>query len=448
MAFGSLAISASAQTTDQSATQEFEKPDVKGLQRQIDDLKARVDGINAEDGSDASQQSGQQTDEISGNDLILEWTPGPRISSKDDLFQFQINGRITYDYSIVSFKDGDGAERPEDKINGTNLRHLELGVRGRAFGVFNYRMAAKFVDNEVEVKLAYVDYTVGNTTFVVGQTRTYNTLDKLTPPPNTAFAERAAFINAMRINPRVGVGVSHHGDNWSLSGGYFFENVATGNASIDDNNMASARATFSPRFENGVGVHFGFSGFYRNENGNSFDLNYSARPFVKQGDLKPLASQEFNIKSEMFYNAEFVTTYQSFAVQAEYGIVKNKLSALEILTAQDPAYQGGYVEISFFPTGGERTIDGTDGRFNKVDIRNPVGKGGMGEVRLAARYDIADFTHEIFGRKQKSIIVAADWYLNDSMKIQGNYGHTVVKNAMNVKTDIIDSFNLRFLFGF
>jgi len=441
---GSLAVNAVAQETTLNPEDEFSRPDVRELQQQIDELKSTVNSLTDE----KRQADGEKADQQADKGFILTWEPGPVLSSADGRFSFELNGRMTYDYSIITFKDGDGTVRPLEKINGTNMRHLELGVRGKFLGSFSYRIATKFVDNEVDVKLAYIDYSFGNTTIVAGQTRTYTTLDKLTPPPNAAFAERAAFINALRINPQVGVGVSHHGENWSVSGGYFFENASTGNSSLDDNNMVSARLTFSPRLENGVGLHFGGSGFYRNENGHAYDLNYSARPFINQGDLKPLASTNFMVTGETFFDGEFVATYKSFGFQSEYGFVRDHLSSMETLTGTNPTYEGGYVEVSFFPTGGERVIDGKDGRYDNVKIANPVGAGGMGEVRVAARYDMADFTHEIYGRKQKSVIFAADWYLNELIKLQGNYAYTVVRDFSNVKTDIINSFNTRLMVNF
>ena len=433
----------------QSST-DFQKPEVQGLQKQIDNLKAdveeTVDGDYGESDTTTSQNSVVQTAKKEG--LNLKWTPGPVLSLNDDRFTLQFNGRVTYDYSIINFEDGDGSARPTDKIKGINLRNLNFGFRGKLFSDFNYRISASFLDNDVEIRLAFVDYQVGNTTIIAGQTRTYTTLDKLIPPTNHAFAERAAFINALRINQRVGAAVSHHGDNWSVSGGYFFEDASNDLSTEDDNNITSGRITYSPRFENGVGLHFGVSAFHRNHRGGGFDNRYRARPFAKRGNLRPLTSEAFNITSENFYGGEFVATYKSFAIQAEYGNVNNKLSDMEVLTSHDPAYHGGYIEVSFFPTGGQRVIDGTDGRFNRVDIANPVGNGGMGEVRLAARYDVADFTHETYGRKQNSYILAADWYLNRTLKLQANYAHTIVRNALNFKTDIIDTFNLRFMFNF
>ncbi|MBT5073262.1 MAG: hypothetical protein HN572_03420 [Kordiimonadaceae bacterium] len=436
------AIPISAYSQQESGAGQTE---LDALQKQIDALKAKVDKVDAADGSVVvTSDTLIQKD----NDFNLTWEPGPVLGSSDGLFSFEVNGRMTYDFSVVNFKDGDGNDRPEEKINGTDLKHLEFGIRGKAFGSFNYRVVTKFVNDEIDVKMAYVDYSIGNTTVVVGKTRIFNTLDKRTSPPNFAFAERATFVNAFKFDRAVGIGVSHHGKDWSVSGGYFFKDDFSGTSPGDDSNVASTRLTYSPRFENGLGLHFGTSALYSNRNGNDFDHNYSARPFLKQGDYKPLASESFNISSETFIGGEFVATYKSFAVQSEYGVMKNKLSQNEILTSTSPKYNGGYVEVSFFPTGAERLIDGKDGRFDNVKIASPVGAGGLGELLLAARYDKADLSHEIFGRKQTSYILAANWFLNDLMNIQGNYAHSVIKNSSSVKTDIVDTFNLRFMINF
>lgn len=434
----------------------YKTPDLINLQKQIDTLKNKVETLEKEQQEkDAlirtmSAERMATIEPAAGGDdrANINWNPVPAFTSDDGRFSFQLNSRLAYDYANVSYKDGDGLSRPDEKVNGTNLRYLELGFRGKLFGDFSYRLATKFVNNEVEVKLAYVDYETGNTKITLGQTRTYTSLDKLTPPTNHTFSERFAFINALRIKPRIGIAASQHGENWSVSGGYFFENAATSGNSLDDNNMASGRVTFSPRFENGLGLHLGSSFFFRNENGFDFSGDYSTRPLSKQGDLKPLFSGDFEISSEKFIGAEFAATYGSFGFQAEYARVNNALSSTETQTSVNPTYQGGYVEVGFFPTGGERVIDGTDGRYDSVKIKNPVGEGGMGELRLAARYDFADFTHETFGRKQTSMMLSADWYLNEYMKIQANYAHSIVKDYQNIKTDTVDTFNLRYIFSF
>jgi phosphate-selective porin OprO and OprP len=438
---------------------DFDTGGLKSLQNQINNSKAEVEQLNQE--KILSRQAETDRIALNANELAeiklnvdeheqrkVNWDLSPVFKSYDDRFTFQLNGRIGYDYANINFNDGDGAALPGTKVNGIDNRFLETGFRGKMFGDINYRVAIKFVDNEVELKLAYMDYAVGNTNFIIGQVRTYTTLDKLTLPPNLSFAERFAFVDALRVKPRIGLAVSQHGDDWSISGGYFFESAQTTNNALDDNNMFSGRVTYSPAFENGLGLHLGSSFFYRNENGNPFDYGYSTRPLSKQGDFKPLYSGDFNIKSEKFIGGEFVITYKSFGFQAEYAQVSNDLSSFETLTSVNPKYEGGYVEVGFFPTGATRTIRGRDGRYNNVKIDAPVGEGGYGEVRLAVRYDMADFTHEIFGTKQKSMIFSADWYLNDYLKIQGNFAKTTNKDSQDIKTNDVDTFNLRFLINF
>ncbi|MDG1996638.1 MAG: porin [Emcibacteraceae bacterium] len=448
---------ASSQVMAQEAS-DFETVDLKSLQQQINDLKAKVDVLqqekiapdNAVDNIVMSAEQLASVEPAAGDQgaTKIDWDLSPVFTSADDRFSFQIKGRIGYDYANINFKDGNGDVIPGTKVNGIDNRYLETGFSGKMFGDISYRVGVKFVDNEVELKLAYLDYAIGNTNFIVGQVRTYTSLDKLTPPPNHSFAERFAFINALSIKPRIGVAASQHGDNWSASGGYFFESTSSTDGSLDDNNMASGRLTFSPTFDNGLGLHVGSSFFYRNENGNGYDQGYATRPLSKPGSIKPLYSGDFNIASEKFIGGEFVATYKSFGFQAEYAQVTNDLNATEIQTTMNPKYEGGYVEVGFFPTGAERVIRGTDGRYKNVEIDNPVGEGGFGEVRLAVRYDMADFTHETFGTKQKSLIFSADWYLNDYLKIQANFANSIIKDFQDIKTNEVDTFNLRFLMNF
>lgn len=424
--------------------QEFEKPDVQALQQQINDLKAKVDQLEEND-IDIDQNSDDKDDQ-NAQDFFLEWDPGPKLSSKDGQFSFQLNGRVTYDYANITFKDGAGDTRPGEKVDGMDLRYLDFGFRGKMFGNFNYRVVMKFNGGETELKMATFDYNINNTKIIFGQTRTYTTLDKMTPPTMMAFAERFAFVNAINVDRRIGIAAAQHGDDWSVSGGYFFQN-AIGQPN-DGSNMISGRANYSPQFESGLGVHIGASAFYRNRNGNPYDPEYEKRAFSKQGDVKPLFSGDFLVDNELFIGGEFAANYGSFGVQTEYATIKTDLNPVEKRTMTNPRYEGGYVEVGFFPTGGSQNIDGSDGRLNDVKVNSPVGNGGIGEIRLAVRYDIADLRHETFGRKQTSYIGAVDWYLNEALKIQMNYAHSVVRDYMNVKTDTVNTFNTRFMFNF
>lgn len=433
-----------AQQSNVPQSEDFEKPDVEDLQKQIDDLKARMDDLGeVTEGSESLKQISEDDNDL---DLQLEWDPGPKLSSKDGSFAFQINGRVTYDYSNITFKDGVGNERPFEKVNGMDLRHLDLGFRGKMFGNFSYRAVLKFNGGETELKMAYIDYETGNTKVTVGQTRTFTTLDKMTPPTMMAFAERFAFVNAIRADRRIGIAAAQHGEDWSFSGGYFFETAT--DQENDDSNLISGRVNYSPHLESGLGLHFGASAFYRNRNGVPYDLEYKTRAFSKQGDVKPLFGGEFSVRNEQFLGGEFAANYKSFGFQAEFAMMKTPIGNAETLTMTTPSYEGGYVEFGFFPTGGSQTIDGSDGRLNSVKVDNPVGAGGIGEIRIAARYDVADLRHETFGRKQTSYIAAIDWYLNEALKIQMNYAHSLVVDYQNVKTDTVNTFNTRFLFNF
>lgn len=436
---------ANAQQEPYTSPGKLKNPAIEALQKQIDELKTQVDELSSQGAGDDSEQLG---DTGSDNDfnLQLEWDPGPKLSSQDGQYTFQLNGRVVYDYASISYKDGEGNSRPEDKVTGPHVRQLEIGFRGKMFGNFGYRAVVKFTGGETELKMAFVDYTSGNTKVTFGHTRIFATLDKMTPPTMSVFAERFAFINAIRADRRIGIVAAQNGEDWSVSGGYFFADAS--NDKNNDDRIFSGRVNYSPRFDNGIGLHLGASAFYRNQSGGAYQLEYETRPLSKQGEIKPLFSGDFLVDNEQFIGGEFATTFKSLVFQAEYGTTKTNLNAIETQTMENPRYEGGYLEVGFFPTGASQEIDGSDGRWNRIKIKNPIGHGGIGEIKLAARLDLADLRHETFGSQQTSYIGAVDWYLNEAIKVQLNYAHSVIRNYLNVRTDIVDTINSRFLFNF
>jgi phosphate-selective porin OprO/OprP len=417
--------------------------DLISLQQQIDDLKSSTnDQANHQEAEETSIPSEQK------KKSIYSWDGGPRLESSDGRFSLRFSGRITYDYGNITYKDVDGIKNVAEKVNGIENRHQELGIRGNIFRDISYRLVTRFRGNEATVRLAFLEYDTGKTRITAGQIRTYTTLDRMTPPQNHTFTERFAFVNAIRANQRVGVSAARYGNDWSVTGGYYYEDIYETDLTLDENHIITGRVNYSPILVNGLGLHFGSSFFTRNENGKPYDFEYTTRPISRQGDLRPLFSGEFNIIRENFIGAEFAAIYGPFGIQAEYAQISNIISNQEIQTSRNPTYEGAYVELGYFLTGATRMVDGSDGRFNNVDVDNPVGGGGYGEVRVAARYDVADFTHETFGQKQKSIILSSVWYLNNHLRLIGTYGHSTIKDAQDIKTDIVDTFSARLMFFF
>jgi phosphate-selective porin OprO/OprP len=414
------------------------------LQQQIDDLKTSNDDQSL---NNSEAQNNAEVEEEKEKP-IYTWNAGPRFESRDGRFSFRLSGRLTYDYGNITYKDGLGIERPEEKVDAIANRHQELGIRGNIFRDISYRLVTRFRDNEATVRLAFLEYDSGKTRISAGQIRTFTTLDRMTPPQNHNFTERFAFVNAIRANQRVGVAAARYGKDWSVTGGYYYEDIYETDLSLDENHMITGRLNYSPHLDNGLALHFGTSFFTRNENGKPYDFNYRTRSISRQGDLRPLTSEEFNITRENFIGGEFAAIYGDFGIQTEYAQISNILSNQETLTSRNPKYEGAYIELGYFLTGESRTVDGSDGRYNNVDVDSPVGSGGIGEIRVAARYDVADFTHETFGSKQKSMIFSSVWFLNDHLRLIGTYGHSIIKDAQDIKTDVVDTFSARLMFFF
>ncbi|MBL4612166.1 MAG: hypothetical protein JKY91_00325 [Emcibacter sp.] len=400
------------------------------LKEQINALSMKVEQLEKKEASKSQ-------------DLKVKWKGAPELSSKDGKFKFKIRGRLYFDYGSVSVKDGVGTSIPGDKINGTEVRTARLGVEGVVFKNVKYKFEADFADNKVDVKDAYMQYKFKPVSITVGQFKHMNSLEEQTSSRYITFMERACFTDAFKFSRRVGIAAGTGGKNWTVKAGYFFEGFGSTNDSDNDSNLFAARATFSPDVSESAKIHLGASFFSRNENGIEYTHGYSQRPHNHQSG-KYVKSEKFDIDKETFFGVELAGVMGPFAAQAEWGWMKNSLSATETDTSKDPKYNGGYFELSYFVTGESRSYSGKKGSFGRVKVKNPVNEGGSGAIQIAARYDVIDLVHENFGEKQDTFLLGVNWHLNNYSRIMANYSHSNVKDSAGIKNNKIDAIGARF----
>ncbi len=304
-------------------------------------------------------------------------------------------------------------------------------------------MEVDFAGNEVSVTAATIKYNFKLASLSVGQVKHKNSLEEETSSRFITFMERASFTDAFKLARRVGVAVDTGGENWTLNAGYYFDSFGSTNSSKNDENLFSARATFSPNIGGDVKLHLGASFFSRNENGEDFTQSYSQRPHNHQSG-KFVASQAFVVTKETYFGLEMMGIRGPFSAQAEWAWMKNTLATSETATSNDPTYNGGYVELSYFVTGESRSYSGAKGTMGRVKVLAPVSEGGIGAWQLAVRYDVIDLVHENFGEKQNTYILGVNWHLNDYSRIMTNYSHSNVEDSAGVTNNKIDAFGARF----
>jgi phosphate-selective porin OprO/OprP len=362
----------------------------------------------------------------------VKFKGAPEISSNDGMFKMKLRGRLFFDYGKVS-SDVLG----DTGVNGTEVRTARLGIEGAVFKSVKYKFEIDFSGGGTTVKDAYIEYAMKPISFKVGQFKHMNSLEEQTSSRYMTFMERGSFTDAFKLSRRVGIAAGTKGDNWTISAGYFFEGMGSTNSSANDANLFAARATFGPKFDN-IQLHLGVSYFSRSQNGAVYNLGYKQRPHNHQAG-KYVKSNNFDVTGENFFGLEFAAIAGPLSAQAEWGFMSNNTEN----SSNEPSYNGGYVQLSYFLTGEKRSYKANKGSFGSVKVNNDI-TSGSGAFEIAARYDVIDLTFEDTGSKQNSYQVGLNWYLNNYARIMLNYSNAKVKNYAGSDVASIDAIGARF----
>lgn len=99
----------------------------------------------------------------------------------------------------------------------------------------------------------------------------------------------------------------------------------------------------------------------------------------------------------------------------------------------NPLFHGGDIAVSYIFTGGSRPYSTTSGVYSFVPVKNPVFKGGWGEVEGLVRASSLDLdAGGLRGGKLWRITPMINWYLSRSMRLEFAYGYAVL-NRFNLK---------------
>lgn len=415
-----MAVPAAAQSTED-------------LQKQIDALQQQMNELKAAKKKD------------SGSDIKVKWEPAPKISSADGRFEMNMRGRLLIDAGWVN----DDADL--SKVDATEFRAARLGIEGKAWNNVKYKFEADFAGNEVDITDAYIGYDLGVGEVMVGNFKTFNSLEELTSSRYITFMERGGITDAFGFERQLGVGGQFGGDNWSFGVGVA-KGTANGGSNSNQGETFSARATFAPKIGDGQ-IHMGASYRYRKQGEDEALLRYRQRPHNHLA-TRFIDTKTFSKKDELF-GLELAGVYGPFSMQGEYMILKATRDVAAV-GFDNPKFDGWYVDASYFITGESRKYSADDGSFGRVKVKNPVHDGGFGAWQVAVRYDVVDLTDEgIFGGEQKTWIVGVNWHLNDYSRIMMNYSKSDVKEAFLLSTgssalvgadgkNDIDAFGVRF----
>lgn len=394
------AIEGATPVDDAQARIELLQAQVEALQESIDTLKKQVSAVTP------------------------SWKGAPQLEDKKAGWSFKPRGRLMYDFATVS--------SPGDFENGglgfsNEIRRARLGVEGTIPGDLGYKFELDYAAGEVEFADAFLSYKPGDVEFDIGQHNNFQSLEELTSSLHTSFIERAAFTDAFGFERRVGVSAQYSKDAILLQGGVFTDSIADLNSVGDDNNSYGfdARAVFAPKMGNNQ-LHFAGSYHFRDINDAATSVRYRQRPAVHTTDVRFIDTGNISgAEKETGYGLEAAGIFGSFYTAGEAYWQRVSRAGFD-----NPAFFGAYADVGYFITGETRGYKG--GKFDRVKVLKPFGKGGLGSLGVNLRYDYLDLEDRgagIFGGKQNAYQASLNWKPTDYVLFGLNYAHLVYKDA-------------------
>jgi len=386
---------------------------IDSLESRLAEANARADAASAAAATAAETAQAAQVQDKS-SPVRIAWKGAPVVEGEGG-WSFKVRGRVNVDAGFFDVPDSTGRE---DGF-GSEIRRARIGAEGTIPGGFGYKFEAG-LGPDLAITDAFLTYSDKGLTLIVGHQNPFQSLEELSSSLHIPFTERAAFTDAFGFERRLGAAATYKLGDVLLEGGVFTDNYAAlpnGNLSFD------GRVVYAPKFGD-TQMHLGAS-LHRTELESGQSVRYRQRPF------------------EHFTGERFVDT-GSIAARGETGLgleaamIAGRLDVSGEAFWQrvsrpglaDPTFFGGYVQVGYFLTHGDRR-GYKNGMFDRVKPANPVGKGGIGAVQVAARYDYLDLSDKgIVGGRQRAYQASIAWSQTDYTKLILSYSRLLYRDAV------------------
>lgn len=386
---------------------------IDSLESQLADANARADAATVAAAS-ATETARAVQAEAKSPPVKVAWKGAPVIEG-DGGWSFKVRGRVNVDAGFFDVPDSTGRK---DGF-GSEIRRARLGVEGTIPGGFGYKFEAGF-GPDLAITDAFATYSDKGLTLIVGHQNPFQSLEELSSSLYIPFTERAAFTDAFGFERRLGAAVTYELGDVLLQGGVFTDNYAAlpnGNLSFD------GRVVYAPKFGD-TQVHLGAS-LHRTELESGQSVRYRQRPFEHFTGERFVDTGSFAASGETGLGLEAAMIAGRLDVSGEAFWQKVSRPGLA-----DPTFFGGYAQVGYFLTKGDRRSY-KEGMFGRVKPANPVGKGGIGAIQVAARYDYLDLSDKgIVGGRQNGYQASVAWSQTDYTKLMLSYSRLEYRDAV------------------
>jgi len=362
----------------------------------------------------------EKSSSLSGVKMTLN-KKGLRFASADKAFKMKIGGRFHlqtgYHVGAEGVNDNDGNRMHTD---GTEVRRARIHVKGLLWKDWKYVAEFDFADNHVVIKDLSTTYKgLDWLQITLGHQKQNMSMELQESSNDIMFIERSA-VNSLTektFNRALGLHFKMANKDWSAQVGFYGDSTDNNKDAGDEGWGLSSRVSYAPINTKTNVLHVGASAGYRNMQDGKVKLGYET---THMSNLKLTKAEPTNVNSMTMAIAELAYMQGPFSVQSEYAhmwLSRNSASELN--------FDAWYVQAAWTLTGESRSYKGSDGEFKRLKPHQEFGFGegtGWGAVELAIRYDESDLNSgDIIGGTEKAFTVAANWYLNQNIRLIADY---------------------------
>lgn len=389
----------------------------------------------------------------------------PTVSSPDGRFTMSLRGQFQMDAAnyfqdppgplATDFRRGSvGASQREvnsarELSDGINFRRAQIGVEGKFWRDFGYRLVYEFggsgTEGPARINDAYVTYTgFAPFTVQVGAFLPNSNMEDATSSTDGLFMERATAAELTRslagADGRYGAGVRGNGDWWSAS--LFYTGGTVGDAeNAGEQSAVVGRAAVLAYTDSDANVHLGANTSYVFEPPDQgsltaagsprYPIRFRDRPELRVDSTRLIDTGSIDASSAYASGLEFAANYQNFMVQGEYIFygIERRNSVLD-----NPDFSGFYAEASWVITGETHRYNMASASYAAPKPMVPVdSQGGFGAWEIAARFSHVDLNFNeglpgtaapvgsVRGGEEDIWTLGVNWYLNANLRASLNY---------------------------
>jgi len=329
---------------------------------------------------------------------------------KGDSYEWLIGGRIHGDSAW--FDDNASPSLFDDNAD---LRRARINTKLTILD--DWRLAAEYDVAGINTgwKSAYLQYRGWKHWRITGGNQLAPfSMAEVGSSDDDAFMEQS-IATAMNPGLLTGVAANTWGHGWTLSGGYFGNELSNESQRKSEGEGGVMRLTVSPIEGKGKLLHFGIAGEYRQPSDDDV-LRIRTRPESYMTNVRLVSTGNIrNVSDTTLLGLETAMTAGPLTVQGEYMTMSVSRDI-----GSDLDFSGWYASAGVFLTGETRDYSASRGV-----IGGPRHiKHKWGALEAAVRYGSLDLEdQDITGGQEDNLAFALNWYVNDNIRLMLNYIH-------------------------